>query len=33
MNRRNEAMKIHLQVKCANPESDAWSWPLETDFI
>ena len=31
--KRNEALKIHAQVKCANPESETWSWPIESDFI
>ncbi len=31
--KRNETLKIHAQVKCANPESETWSWPIESDFI
>ena len=32
-NKRNNALKITAQVKCANPENDAWSWPVETNFF
>ncbi len=31
--RSDDAIKVRAQVKCANPESEVWSWPVESDFF